>query len=229
MSPPSPKFGKATPSPRLGTSMPQSQGELSAAPAISHITSGAILISDSDSKDEQGKGKHPIGNVIVIGDSDDDSALLQKPYLSHPAPLSSMPATPLKGTQFFKPLFVDGYSPANFFNADGDPDNVTVSPNALSASLRACQLEKIEKYMKMASTPLQARSAARRDARVLKSYIDNNAASTSALPQDDNNEFDYGIQEFNTTGLQELDAILDSLSNGALLRRITNSTINVKL
>ena len=45
--------------------------------------------------------------------------------------------------------------------------------------------------------------------------VDSNAASTSALPQDDNNEDNYGITEFNTAGLQELDAILDSLANGA--------------
>ena len=173
-----------------------------------------ILIPDSNSEDEEGKGKHPIGNVIVIGDSDNDSALLQKPYPSHPAPLSSMPGTPLKGICHFKPLFEDGYNQDDFFNADGNPDNIAVSSNALSASLRAYQLEKIEKYMKMPSTLLQARSAARRAARVPKSYIDSNAASTSALPQDDNDEIDYGIPEFNATGLQELDVILDSLSNG---------------
>ena len=202
---------------RLGTSTPQPQAdeELSATPATSFTTSGAILIPDSDSEDEEGKGKHPIGNVIVISDSDDDSALPQKPYPSHPAPLSFMPGTPLKGIRRFKPLFEDGYNQDDFFNADGDPDNVAVSPNAPSASLRARQLEKIEKYMKMPSTLLQARSAARRAARVPKSYVDSNAASTSALPQDDNDEIDYGIPEFNAAGLQELDAILDSLSNGA--------------
>ena len=126
-----------------------------------------------------------------------------------------MPGTPLKGIRRFKPLFEDGYNQDDFFNADGDPDNVAVSPNAPSASLRARQLEKIEQYMKMPSTLLQARSAARRAARVPKSYVDSNAASTSALPQDDDDEIDYGIPEFNAAGLQELDAILDSLSNGA--------------
>ena len=195
--------------------MPQSQGELSAAPATSHTTSGAIHIPDSDSEDEKGKGKHPIGSVIVIGDLDDDSTLPQKPYPSHPAPLSSMPATPFKGTHHFKTLFIDGYSLADFFNADGNPDNVTLSPNALNATLQACQLKKIEKYLKMPSTPLQARSAARQAVRVLKSYMDNNTASTLVLPQDDNDEIDYGIPDFDTTSLQELDAILDSLSNGA--------------
>ena len=202
--PPSPNLGKATPSPRLGTSIPQSQGELSAAPATSHTTSGAILIPDSNSEDEKGKGKYSIGNVIVIGDLDNDSALPQKPYLSHPAPLSSMPATPFKGTCHFKPLFIDGYSLANFFNADGNPDNVTVSPNAPNTTLQAHQLKKIKKYLKMPSTPLQARSAARQAARVLKSYVNNNAASTSVLPQDDNDEINYGIPDFDAPACRSL-------------------------
>ena len=150
---PSPNFGKATPS-----------------PAASLTSSGAILILDSDSDDdhtcEKGKGKQPrmqpiprIGNVIVIGDSDNNSALPQKPYPSspsHPLALSpTIPATPLKGTRCFKPLFPDGYSPGKFFNAEG-------SPNAPNVSLRACQLEQeIEKYMKTPPTGPQVSSTPR--------------------------------------------------------------------
>ena len=176
----------------------------------------SILIPDSDDEDDKGKGKYPIGSVIVIGDSDDDSALPYPSYPSQPLALpSSIPATPLKGTRQFKPLFADGYSPGDFFNTEGDPDNVAVSPSAPNADLRARQLEKIEKYMKMPLAELQARSAARRAARALKSHVDENTASTSALPRDDNDEVDYGIQEFSAAGLQEIDAILDSLVNGA--------------
>ena len=219
MPPPSPNFGKATPSPGLVASMlqPQANGELPAAPATALTASGAILIPDSDDEDEEGKGKHPIGSVIVIGDSDDDSTLPQRPYPSHPpALLSPMPATPLKGTRRFKPLFADeGYSPGEFFNTDGNPDDIAVSSNAPNVSLRARQLEKIERYMKMPSTDLEARSAARRAARAPKHSINSNAASTSALPQDGDNESDYGIPEFNAAGLQEVDAILDSLANSA--------------
>ena len=76
---------------------------------------------------------------------------------------------------------------------------------------------------------LQAKTAARRAARALKSYVNNNtastlalpqgdlnnnAASTSALPWDDNDEINYGIPEFDAAGLQELDVILDGLANG---------------
>jgi len=141
-----------------------------------------------------------------------------------------MPATPLKGTRRFKPLFTDGYSPSDYFNAEGEPDNVAISPNAPNVDLRARQLEKIEEYMKMPLADLQARSAARRTTRALKSHVNNhaasssiipqddvdrNVASTSALPRDDDDEVDYGIEEFNADGLQELDMILGSLANGA--------------
>ena len=234
MPPPSPNFGKAV-SPGLVASMlqPHADGEPSPPPATSLTASGPIIIPDSDNEDEkgEGKGKYPIGSVIVIGDSDDDSALPQPSYPSQPPALPFlMPATPLKGTRRFKPLFTDGYSPGDFFSAEGEPDNVAISPNAPNVDLRARQLEKIEKYMKMPLTDLQARSAARRATRALKSYVDNrtastsvvpqddvdrNVASTSALPRDDDDEVDYGIVEFNAEGLQELDTILDSLTNGA--------------
>ena len=154
MPPPSPNFGKATLS-----------------PAASLTSSEAILIPDSDDDDdddarEKGKGKQPgvlpiprIGNVIIVGDSDDDSALPQKAYPSSPShPLASsptMPATPLKGTCCFKPLFPDGYSPGEFFNAEG-------SPNAPNVSPRACQLEQeIEKYTKTPPTGPQVSSTPR--------------------------------------------------------------------
>ena len=87
--------------------------------------------------------------------------------------------------------------------------------------------------MKMPLTDLQARSAARRATRALKLYVDNraastsvvpqddvdrNVASTSALPRDDDDEVDYGIMEFNAEGLQELDAILDSSRTARMAR-----------
>ena len=188
---PSPNFGKATPSP---------------GPPVSTLPkSDAIIISDSDDEDHtHQKGKNR--NVIVIGDNDDDSVLPQKAYPSspsHPSALSSpMPATPFKGTQRFKPLFEDGYSPGDFFSADGHPDDIAASPNAQKASLRARRLEKIEKYFK---TPRQA----------ARTPVNSSAPSTSVLPHDDGYDSDYGIPDFNAAGLQEIDAILDSLVNGA--------------
>ena len=107
MLPPSSNFGKATPSPGPPFYVLQSQvkGELPVTPATSLTLSGAILISDSDDEDhvhEKGKKKQPgmrpiphIGNVIVIGDSNDDSSLSQKPYLSSPShSLTSSPPMP---------------------------------------------------------------------------------------------------------------------------------------
>jgi len=256
---PSPNFGKATPSPAA------SLASSGAIPAASLTSSGAILIPDSDDDDdharEKGKGKQPgmqpiprIGNVIVIGDSDDDSALPQKPYPSspsHPLALSpTMPATPLKGTCCFKPLFPDGYTPGEFFNAEGSPNAPNVSPRARrleqeiekymktpptgpqasstpraaangspsapNVSLRARRLEKeIEKYMKMPPTDPQARSTPGGAASATKSPVSSNVASTSARLQDSGEESDYGIPDFDEAGVQELDAVLDSLVNGA--------------
>ena len=191
MSSPSPNFGKAT---------------LSLGPPVSTLPkSDAIIISDSDDKDhmhQHGKNR----NVIVIGDNNNDSVLPQKVYLSspsHPSALSSpMPATPFKGTQHFKPPFEDRYSPGDFFSANGHPDDIAISPNTQKASLQACQLEKIEKYFK---TPCQA----------ARTPVNSSAPSTSVLPYDDGYDSDYGIPDFDTTGLQEIDAILDSLVNGA--------------
>ena len=120
-----------------------------------------------------------------------------------------MPATPLKGARCFKPLFPDGDSPGEFFSANG-------SPNTPNVSLRARQLEKeIKKYMKMPPSDPQARSTPRGAARATKSPVSNNAAGTSARLQDSGDETDYGIEDFNEAGLQEVDAILDSLVNGA--------------
>ena len=113
--------------------------------------------------------------MIVIGDSDDDSG---PSYPSKPPALPSpIPATPLKGTRRFKPLFPDGYSLSDFFNAEGDPDDVAMFSNTPNVDLQARQLEKIKKYMKMPLADLQARAAARRAARALKSaYVDNRTA-----------------------------------------------------
>ena len=113
--------------------------------------------------------------MIVIGDSDDDSG---PSYPSKPPALPSpIPATPLKGTGRFKPLFPDGYSLSDFFNAEGDPDDVAMFSNTPNVDLQARQLEKIKKYMKMPLADLQARAAARRAARALKSaYVDNRTA-----------------------------------------------------
>ena len=161
-----------------------------------------------------------------------------------------MPATPLKGTRVFKPLFPDGYSPGEFFNAEGSPNALNISlrarrleqeieqymktlptgpqasstpraavngsPSAPNVSLRARRLEKeIEKYIKMPPTDLQARSTPRGAASVTKSPVSSNVASTSARLQDSGEESDYGIADFNEAGIQEIDAILDSLVNSA--------------
>jgi hypothetical protein len=185
------------------------------------ISSNAILIPDSDDDDndhmhEKGKGKQPgpqpippIGNVIVISDSNDDNALPQKPYPSSPfcPHMSSphMPATPLKGTHSFKPLFPDGYSPSEFFTTNG-------SPSAPNVSLQAHRLEKeIEKYMKTPPTDPQVKSTTRRAAKESKSLVNSNTASTLTHLWDSGEESDYGIAEFNDTDLQEIDMILDSL------------------
>ena len=197
---PSPNFGKATPSP--------------GPPILTHPKSDAIIIPDSDDEDhthQKGKSR----NVIVIGDNDDDSVLPQKLYPSspfHPSALPSpMPATPSKGTRRFKPLFTEGYSPSDFFNADGHPDDIATSPNAQKASLRARRLEKIEKYFKTPCTDLQPRSATQ----ATRTPVNSNAPSTSVLSHDDGYDSDYGIPDFDAAGLQEIDAILDSLVNGA--------------
>ena len=90
------------------------------------------------------------------------------------------------------------------------------SPSAPNVSLRARRLEKeIEKYMKMPPSDPQARSTPGGAARATKSPVSNNAAGTSARLQDSGDETDYGIEDFNEAGLQEVDAILDSLVNGA--------------
>jgi len=206
---PSPNFGKATPLPGPPVStLPKSDAII----IPDSDDEDAIIIPDSDDEDhthQKGKSR----NVIVIGDDDDDSVLPQKPYPSspsHPSALPSpIPATPVKGTRRFKPLFAEGYSPSDFFNADGHPDDIAASLNAQKASLRARQLEKIEKYMKAPRTDLRSATQAAR------TPVNSNAPSTSVLSRDDGYESDYGISDFSAAGLQELDAILDSLVNGA--------------
>lgn len=69
------------------TPQPHTDGELSPPPATSLTASGPILIPDSDDEDEKGKGKYPIGSVIVIGDSDDDSTI---PYPSYPSHVKNL-------------------------------------------------------------------------------------------------------------------------------------------
>ena len=207
---PSPNFGKATPSP--GPPAP---------PAVSLTTSGPIIIPDSDNEDKDEQPgtlpTQPFGKVIVIGDDDDDSALPQRPYPTSPsnppAPPSPVPATPVKGTRRFKPLFSDGYSPRDFFTPSGNLDNIAASPSAPNVSLRARKLEKkILEYMK--TPPATSTAAAARAARGTKPSVNANAASSSTLPEGDGQDSDYGIAEFDAAGLQELDAIMDSLANG---------------